>query len=314
MSVLLPVGDASRRVVIFTDDPGWHGRGLQAALQERGYHGRFVSLTDCRLEPGAQPLDVIIPGFRQALPAAAFVRGVPGGTLEQVIVRLDILHALEWLGIPVMNSARAIERTVDKGLTTLLLARAGLPTPPTWVCESATQARAIIRRELAAGHRIVGKPLFGSQGEGLQLFDQHSSIAAHGEFCRGAYYLQRFIERAAGDWSDIRVFVIDGEAIAAMTRRGEHWITNRAQGARCEALPLSDELARLAVAAARTVAADYVGVDLMLDINNNLQIIEVNGIPAWFGLKQATDLDMAPRLIDSLLGKRPRPDLALITS
>lgn len=302
------------QVAIITDDPGWHGRELQQALKAKGYSGRFLSLTDCRLEPGRQPLDVVLPGFGRQAPAAVFVRGVPGGTLEQVILRLDILHALEMLGIPVMNPPRVIERTVDKGLTSLLLTRAGLPTPPTWVCESDSQARAVLRRELAAGHRIVGKPLFGSQGIGLQLFDETSSVTAHGELCGGAYYLQRFVERAAGDWSDIRVFVIAGRAVAAMTRHGEHWITNRAQGASCEALSLDGRLAELAEAAVVAVGADYAGVDLMLDCNSQLQVIEVNGIPAWWGLERATGIRIAQLLIDCLLARLPRPDLALISS
>lgn len=302
------------RIAIVTDDPGWHGRELRQALAERGFGSGFLSLTDCRLEPGRRPLDVVLPGFGREAPAAVFVRGVPGGSLERVILRLDILHALEMLDIPIMNTPRVIERTVDKGLTSLLLGRAGLPTPPTWVCESDAQARAIIRRELAAGRRIVGKPLFGSQGEGLQLFDDTSSITAHGEFCGGAYYLQRYIERAPGNWSDIRVFVIAGRAVAAMTRYGDHWITNRAQGARCEALTLDPQLATLAQDAATVLGADYAGIDLMLDNNNQLQIIEVNGIPAWWGLERATGTSIAPLLIDTLLSRLPRPDLTLISS
>ena len=302
------------RIAIVTDDPGWHGRELQQALAARGFASGFLSLTDCRLEPGRQPLDVILPGFGREAPAAVFVRGVPGGSLERVILRLDILHALEMLDIPVMNTPRVIERSVDKGLTSLLLARAGLPTPPTWVCESDRQARAIISRELAAGRRMVGKPLFGSQGEGLQLFDNTSSVTAHGEFCGGAYYLQRYIERAPGDWSDIRVFVIAGRAVAAMTRRADHWITNRAQGGRCEALSLDTGLAALAQDAAAVLGADYAGVDLILDNTNQLQVIEVNGIPAWWGLERATGIPIAPLLVDTLLSRLPRPDLTVISS
>jgi len=305
---------SSSRIAIVTDDPGWHGRVLQQALADRGFGSAVLSLTDCRLEPGRQRIDVVLPGFGQELPGAVFVRGVPGGSLEQVILRLDILHALEMLGIPVMNPPRVIERTVDKGLTTLLLTRAGLPTPPTWVCESVHHARAIIRRELAAGYRVVGKPLFGSQGEGLQLFDSTSSIAAHGEFCGGVFYLQRYIERAPGAWSDIRVFVVAGQALAAMTRHGDGWITNRARGGRCEALPLDGQLTRLAVDAAAALGADYAGVDLMLDINNQLQVIEINGIPAWWGLQRATGVAIAPRLVDTLLARLPKPDLTLISS
>lgn len=301
-------------VAIITDDPGWHGRVLKKALAERGYECRFLSLIECRIEPGHRPLDVVMPGFVRKPPAAVFVRGVPGGSLEQVILRLDCLHAVELLGIPVVNAPRAIERTVDKALTSLLLIRAGLPTPPTWVCESADHAHTILRREFAAGHRVVGKPLFGSQGKGLQLFDCYSSMTAHGEFCGGVYYLQRYVERPANDWSDIRVFVIDGQAIAAMTRHGQHWITNRAQGGRCEALALDDELARLACDAVRAVGADYAGVDLIRDLNNKLQVIEVNGIPAWWGLQHATGFKVAPLLMDCLLRRLPKPDLAVISS
>ena len=43
--------------------------------------------------------------------------------------------------MPVMNSPRAIERSVDKFYTTALLQEAGLPTPETVVCESAAPMR-----------------------------------------------------------------------------------------------------------------------------------------------------------------------------
>ena len=59
---------------------------------------------------------------------AVFVRGIPRGSLEQVIFRVDALHVL---GVPCLNSPRAIERTVDKFLASALLARAGVPTPRT---------------------------------------------------------------------------------------------------------------------------------------------------------------------------------------
>jgi tetrahydromethanopterin:alpha-L-glutamate ligase len=300
-------------VAVVTDDPGWHGRELRRALAAQGYGCRFVSLTDCRLQPGRRPLDVVLPGFARRLPVAVFVRGVAGGSLEQVILRLDILHALEGLDIPVMNPPRSIERTVDKALTSLLLGRAGLPGPPTWVCEAPDQARAILRRETAAGHKLVGKPLFGSQGEGLCLLDAHSRLNGLSGLGGGVFYLQRYVDRGDSDWSDIRVFVIGDRGVAAMTRRGAHWITNRAQGARCEPLQLDEELEQIACAAARAVGADYAGVDLMRDRDGRLQIIEVNGIPAWWGLQKATGVTVADHLVTALLARLPRPDLALVS-
>ncbi len=92
------------------------------------------------------------PGYEDRLPDGVFVRGVPGGTLEQVVLRLDVLHALKLLGVPVYNDGRAIERTVDKAMTSFVLASAGIPTPATWVTESESEVAALVRAEVAAGH------------------------------------------------------------------------------------------------------------------------------------------------------------------
>ncbi len=82
--------------------------------------------------------------------------------------RLGILHALARLGVPVWNSAAAIERCVDKSMTSFLLSRAGLPTPPTFAVEGLAAAEAVSRRELAGGPLVL-KPLFGAQGRGIRL-------------------------------------------------------------------------------------------------------------------------------------------------
>ena len=120
------------KIAIITDDPGWHGRQLTLAFAARGFQAAYCSLTDCRIQTGEPGLPVLLPGFADALPDAVFIRGVPGGSLEEVVFYLDVLHALKTLGVPVYNSARAVELSVDKGMTSFLLQHAGLPTPATW--------------------------------------------------------------------------------------------------------------------------------------------------------------------------------------
>jgi RimK family alpha-L-glutamate ligase len=293
------------RVAIITDDPGWHGARLRRAFQAREGEVRYASLRDCRIDLQRGCGGLWIPGFEERLPDGVFVRGVPGGTLEQVVLRLDVLHALRAAGIPVYNDGRAIERTVDKGMTTFLLARAGLPTPPTCVTESAADARAFLRRETAAGHEVVAKPLFGSQGVGLKRLTAAMDIPDPAE-CNGVWYLQRYVETgpANAGWHDWRVFVIGGVAVAAMVRRGTSWVNNVAQGARCEAAALEHELERLAVAACRVVGADYAGVDLVRDGDGGLLVLEVNGVPAWKGLQSVTEVDIAERLVDDFMSRR----------
>lgn len=290
------------QVAIITDEPGWHGRELVSALQKHGLNGHFLSLTECQFCFDDNNNFIRMPGFTDCLPLGVFVRGVPGGTLEQVIFRLDILHALTAMGIVVYNGSRAIERTVDKAMTTWLLKHAGIPTPATWVFESADQASALCENELQAGHSLVMKPLFGSQGIGVHLINRQSPLV-HDETFAGLYYLQRYIEPAGEDWSDIRVFVIAGKAVAAMRRLGKTWLTNRAQGASCEYMPLDNSISRLAEAAVAAVSIDYAGVDLIQDRQGVFQVIEVNSIPAWWGLQSVTSFNIASRLIDHFMSR-----------
>jgi tetrahydromethanopterin:alpha-L-glutamate ligase len=289
-------------VAIVTDDPGWHGCELRQAFAARGYDSVYISLIECWIDL-SDPRLVILPGFeRETLPIGVFVRGIPGGTLEQVTLRLDVLHGLRELGSLVYNDARAIERTVDKAMTSFLLKRAGIPTPDTWICESEQQARAIVIRELGRGKRIVMKPLFGSQGIGVTLIETPAALPAPADF-GGVFYLQSFIERPDLDWRDWRVFVIGGRAQAAMLRRNDYWITNRAQGGRCELVVLGQELAGLAEDAVRAVNMDYAGVDLLEDEEGRLVVTEINSIPAWLGLQGVCSFSIAERLVDHFLSR-----------
>ncbi len=290
------------RIPVFTDDPGWHGKRLQEAFAVRGYQAVFISLKDCFFDLAAGLKGVVIPGFDQ-LPKFAFVRGVPGGTLQQVITRLDVLHALEMLGVKVYNTGRAVERTVDKAMTSFLLHHHGVSTPDTWVCESRGEAENIVSQENSRGIGLVIKPLFGSQGNGVRLIKPGDKLPVPmQQHVDGLYYLQRYVDSGEGQWHDHRVFVIQGKAIAAMVRHGASWVNNVALGGRCEALPLSGELISLAEAASKAVDIDYCGVDIIRDQDGKAYVLEVNSIPAWKGLQGVVDIDIAQALVDDCLG------------
>jgi RimK family alpha-L-glutamate ligase len=290
------------RIAIFTEDPGWHGSQLRNAFASKGYLAEYVSLTDCKItvEPGQLP--VIIPGFEQSLPDAVFVRGVPGGSLEEVVFYLDILHALKLLQIPVYNDGRAIEKSVDKAMTSLLLKQSGLPTPPTWVVRDRSQALAIAENELRNGHRLLTKPLFGSQGEGIRRIEKMTDLfwlaSSH-----GIYYLQRFVDCGEAGYSDWRVFIINGRVIGTMRRHGVCWLNNVARGAKCEAVLVDTKMTGLAMAATKALSMDYAGVDIISDSQGNYTVIEVNSIPAWKGLQSVCHVDVAELLVADLVGR-----------
>ena len=297
------------RVAIMTDEVGWHTRQLQAALRERGVVGRCVDLADCRIDTSAAWHGLAIPGFGRELPDAVLVRGIAGGSFEQVTKRLGVLHALRELGVPVYNDARAIERSVDKSMTSLLLHAAGIPTPATWAMESPAQAQRLVMRESAAGRALVLKPLFGSQGKGLQLVGSvdgvHHPLPDLKQGYGGLAYLQRFVPPLTQPGFDWRVLVVGGRAVTAMRRVSAHWVHNVAQGARCEPATLDAPLARLAEDAARALEMDYAGIDILpCGATQSLQVIEVNGVAAWQGLQRVTAFNIARALVDDLLDRR----------
>ncbi len=319
------------RVAIMADETGWHTRQLQAALRTRGATGRCVDLADCHFDTTASWHGLVIPGFGRDLPDAALVRGIAGGSFEQVTKRLGVLHALRELGVPVYNDARAIERSVDKSMTSLLLHAAGIPTPATWATESPALAQRIAMREGAAGQALVLKPLFGSQGKGLQLVGEvngvHHGVPALDSAYGALAYLQRFVPAGRTPGFDWRVLVVGGRARVAMRRISTHWVHNVAQGAACEAAVLTPALATLAERAAQVLEMDYAGVDLMPvpgsgtgggEADETIQVIEVNGVAAWQGLQRVSrGLNIARAIVDDLLdrklaGRTARPRRRLV--
>jgi tetrahydromethanopterin:alpha-L-glutamate ligase len=287
------------RVVIFADEPDWHCNRLLAAFERRRATASILSLRSCGFRLGGDGSGVLIPGFEAGLPDVALVRNIPNGSFEQVTFRLSLLHSLRELGIPVVNDARAIERCVDKSMTSFLLHKAGIPTPHTLVAENAEAASSWRRAE---GSDVVAKPLFGAQGRGLARIAPGEALPdAAAEPLRGVLYLQRYVGRER-DWRDYRVFVVGGSAIAAMVRRGASWVTNVARGGVCEAVACSGKLAELAVAAARAVGAGYCGVDLIEDEARGLVVLEVNSMPAWQGLQGVAELDIADGIAAHVIG------------
>lgn len=290
------------KIPIFTDDPGWHGSQLKQAFASSGHDAVFVSLQNCVINLSAQKPRIEIPGF-DTVPLIAFVRGISGGTLQQVTTRLNVLHILTMQGVCIYNSVKAIERTVDKGMTSFLLKSYGISTPDTWVCESRAQAEEILISAQQADKTLVMKPLFGSQGLGVRKLLKNEALPVPmQQYVDGVYYFQQLIE-TANTPHDYRVFVINKKVVAAMRRIGNNWINNVAAGGRCEAVTPNEEMAKIALQSAEALDIDYCGVDIIQAANGEYYVLEVNSIPAWKGLQSVTQQNIAQLLVDDFLSK-----------
>ena len=240
----------------------------------------------------------VLPHDNQ-MPDAVLARIIPNGSLEQIIFRVDALHWLEDQGVPVMNSPRAIERSVDKFYTSAILHDVGLATPETVVCEDFDTAMAAVREM----QDVVVKPIFGSMGHGLVRIsdpDVAFRVLRPLEQTRTVYYVQRFVDHQG---CDIRAFVAGRRVVAAIERQAPDgdWRTNVSRGAAVRAIELGASDRQRAVAAAEAVGADYAGVDLLRSRDGMTYVLEVNGIPGWEGVQRATGVDVAGAVIDLLV-------------
>jgi len=278
------------RIGLVVDNMDRHARALSRALAALGAATVPIRLTACGFATSS-PMGLAIDGLGTALPDAIVVRSMSGGSFEAVTLRLGILHAARDLGVMVWNDARAIERCVDKSMTSFLLARAGVPTPPTWTMESAEAARALVERETSSGPLVL-KPLFGAQGKGLRLIRRPEDLPSSEEIA-GVYYLQRFQSNGAQDFTDYRLFVLRGRVIATMMRRASTWITNVKQGGQPLAVAPDAKMERLAIAAAEAVGAAIAGVDVLVGADGAPTVLEVNSMPAWSGVQKVSKRNIA---------------------
>ena len=286
------------RVGLVVDNMDWHARALSRALTTLGATSIPIRLTACGFAT-SNAAGLAIEGFGADLPDAIFVRTMPGGSFEAVTLRLGILHAARDLGVMVWNDARAIERCVDKSMTSFMLARAGIATPPTWAVESREAAAAIVAQEAFNGPLVL-KPLFGSQGRGLRLIRVPDDLPEP-PAVNGVYYLQRFVGVEHDGFRDFRLLVSRGRVVAAMARHSPGWITNVKRGARPVTAVASEEMRELALRAATAVGAAFAGVDVLYDLDGRPTVLEVNSMPAWSGLQKVTPFDIAAALADDIV-------------
>jgi [lysine-biosynthesis-protein LysW]--L-2-aminoadipate ligase len=260
---------------------------ILAALQDRGVDFERIDPRGLVLTPGAGGL----------------------GQYSAVLVRClshtrayYISHWLEGLGVPVISPHRTVSTCGDKMLTTAALQAAGLPIPRTVLALTPEAALTAIEE---MGYPVVLKPLYGSWGRLLARVNDRDAAeallehkATLGGYLHGVVYIQEYVDKPG---RDIRVLVVGDEVVYAIYRRSAHWITNTARDG--EALPcrITTQIANLSLAATGAVGGGIVAVDLLERADGELLVNEVNHTPEFHGAVQATDADVAGKIVDYVL-------------
>jgi len=225
--------------------------------------------------------------------------------LERCINHSRALNALKILNdwrIPTVNTAYVAGICGDKLATSTALVHHGVPTTRVKVAftpESAVQAI----EEL--GYPVILKPAVGSWGRLLSKVNDREAAEAileHketlGSYHHSIFYIQEYIKKPG---RDVRAFVIGDETVGAIYRYAEHWITNTARGGQATGCPVTPELNRICVAAAKAVGGGIVGVDLLEDPERGLLVNEVNYTIEFRNSIATTGVDIPQRILEYVL-------------
>lgn len=229
--------------------------------------------------------------------ACVLMRGLsPRGDAD---AQFSFYRALAQEGALVVNRVEALLDAQDKFRTSHLLLRAGVPTPPAALVQTA-DALALLLRDW--GEAVV-KPLFGSLGEGVERLHAGEVGERRGAERlehEGALYAQRWVPNPG---FDTRAFVVGGRLVAAVERvapEGE-FRTNVARGGRPRPAHPTGGMASVAERAARALRLDYAGIDILAGPQGP-QVIEVNGNPSFDMIWDATGQDMGEEIARYVAG------------
>ena len=236
-------------------------------------------------------------------------------------------------GIPTVNTYEVAARCGDKAETSLLLAKAGVPTPKTRV---AFTPEAALRACRELGYPAVLKPTMGSWARLLAKVDNDEMadmVLEHKEALNNPlqqiYYVQEYVKKPQADGEvgthqllgspalkrgdappaashrDIRAFVVGDQTIAALPRNSPHWITNTAKGGKASNFPVTPDFDDFCQRAAAAVGGGVLALDIM-ETDAGWTCHEVNHTMEFKNSVAPTGVDIPGKVLDYCVAQAKR--------
>lgn len=287
-----------RRLLALGPGEGWHADRLRAAAARRGDTMVFATY-----ESLAAAVDVR-HGHRAGCEQGALddfdavlTRTMPTGSLEQITLRLSVLHAAIDEGMRVVNGPRTLEIAIDKYRTLTRVAALGYPVPATRIVQSRREAMEAFTE---LGGDVIVKPLFGGEGRGvMRVQDRELAWVAFStlENIDAVLYVQQFVPPGG---IDTRLLVIGDDVFAVRRFAAEGWKTNVAAGARCERIEVEPWHQQLARRIADDFGLQFGAVDMIDSADGEPKVLEVNAVPGWKGAEAALGFNIAERMLEEV--------------
>lgn len=225
-----------------------------------------------------------------------------GSVMKRLSTR-NFISQLERANIFCVNSRNCIEICADKYRTALKLAEAKLPSPKTAMIQDIATVEYALE-QLGGDFPYIVKTLTGSKGVGVFFAESYRSLKSILQTIwkineNEELIMQEFIDAP----NDVRIHVLGDRVVAAMKRFKieNDFRSNYSQGGKVSPFKVNDEIAKVAVKAAKAVGGIWTGIDMIFDKKGNPYIIEINSSPGTEGIERATGAKVVEQVIDFIL-------------
>jgi glutathione synthase/RimK-type ligase-like ATP-grasp enzyme len=203
---------------------------------------------------------------------------------------------------PWVNDPDAAVRADDKLHQLAVARRLGLPIPATLVTNDPEELRRFHREH----GRLIAKSISGSHGlpaskRILTNVVTKADLARAGSLRHAPVCFQEYVPKA----SELRVTVIGQAAYAvrihsqARARTRDDW-RRYGPGLDYSVAKLPRAVERKCIAVAKDLHLDYGGIDLVERPDGKHVFLEINSLPAWLWLEDATGLGITAAFADHL--------------
>ncbi len=213
----------------------------------------------------------------------------------------QIINAFDAYPVLKPYSAATILVAHDKFLTSVALARCGIPTPKTYLLKTAEGTESLINK---VKFPVMVKLMSGSGGIGIMYVENKEGMRTITESMNKLnqqILIQEFVENPG---EDVRILVTEDTIIGAYKRvakEGEKRANIKAGGVAQKYEP-TDEMKEIAIKTAKIMHADICAIDL-IEGKKGPVVIEVNINPGIRGMMDATNINIAKRIVDYIDNK-----------
>lgn len=262
---------------------------------------KIIEYKDINIKYSDKEIILTLKNRKMPIARGIFLRGLGEDSVYNPI-RTAIIKWYKSKGSKVLNS-KSFDKwpSLDKTTQHINLVLAGIPVVESFSFSSDEE----LSKWSKKSYPYIAKEVTGSCGTGVYKISDDIDLLAliklyNSKIKIKTLLFQRFLTGAY----DLRVITLGNKIVGAMKRIAapDNYLTNYSQGGTVEEYDIEGdpEAAGVALKTTKLFGLDYCGIDLMKDHLGRWVVLEVNRACQFEGFEQATNINIASKIIDYL--------------